>query len=403
MSKHRESGFENIFERRLFKMTESKIYADNFRCSFEDSDQFLDFLRERKEQSLWMTAPSRSLQFRSIEKDSTLGNLYMQIYQSNGRAEILTDTMENTSLLLSVNGNDYPVRSCAVKTILERARISGNALNKVSRSVFTQILNYCLDVATGDSLIKVADDKVSAVHGGDPADYAVLEMLPMFQRVKDFLDVEFPGNHFITANFDHSIATAIWSLDGQSGDLLDTYHQEIAAKGLSGKISVVPGLRFTTSDVGVSGANLYPILLTKNKDRIIPLGDPIKTEHTNGMDLDKFDAQLHLLYARFRETIEKHTKLLDIEIRYPYNTMLGILKKNKAPKKASFEAAEQFISGNGDQPCTAYELYLAMSEVIFMAQCDGASGVRIAQLEECIAKAVHARWSDYDHPGDFKW
>ena len=357
-------------------MTESKIYADNFKCSFGNSDQFLDFLKERKEKSLWMKAPSN--------------NLYMQLYQSNGSAEILVDTMENTSLLLSVNGADYPVRSCALKTILERARISGNALGKVSKSVLTQILNYCLDVAT-------------AVHGGDPSDYAVLEMLPMFQSVKDFLDDEFPGNSFLTANYDHSVVTAIWSLDGQTNDLLDTYYQELAANGLSGKVNVTPGLRVTTSDVGVSGANLYPILLNKHGDKIIPLGAPIKTEHSNGVNLDKFEAQLKLLYARFRETIEKHTKMMGIEIRYPKNTMLGVLKHIKAPKKASYEALDQFLALNGEQPCTAYELYLAMSEVIFLIQCEGASGVRIAQLEECIAKAVHVKWSEYDHPGDFKW
>lgn len=384
-------------------MTESKIYTDNYKCSFGDPNQFLDFLRERKENSLWMKAPSNSLQFKPLEKDTELGNLYMQLYQSNGSAEIMVDTMENTSLLLSVNGSDYPVRSCALKTILERARISGNALGKVSKSVLTQILNYCLDVATGDSLIKVADEKVSAVHGGDPSDYAVLEMLPMFQSVKDFLDDEFPGNDFLTANYDHSIVTAIWSLEGQANDLLDTYYQELAAHGLSGKVNVTPGLRVTTSDVGVSGANLYPILISKHGGKIIPLGAPIKTEHSNGVDMDRFKAQLQLLYARFRETIEKHTKMMEIDIRYPRNTMLGVLKHIRAPKKASYEALDQFLALNGEQPCTAYELYLAMSEVIFLIQCEGASGVRIAQMEECIAKAVHVKWSEYDCPGDFKW
>ena len=384
-------------------MTESKIYADNYRCSFLYSDQFLEFLKDRKENSLWMTAPSNSLQFRPLVKDSELGNLYMQLYQSNGRADILADTMENTSLLLSVNGQDYPVRSCALKTILERARISGNALGKVSKTVLTQILNYCLDVATGDSLIKVADEKVSAVHGGDPSDYAVLEMQAMFQTVKDFLDREFPGNTFLTANYDHSIVTAIWSLDGQASDLLDTYNRELAAHGLYGKVKVTPGLRFTTSDVGMSGANLFPILLNKKGDKIIPLGAPIKTEHSNGVNLDTFESQLNLLYARFRETLEKHTKLMGIEIRYPRNTMLGVLKGVKAPKKASYEALDQFLAINGEQPCSAYELYLAMSEVIFLAQCEGATGTRVAQIEERIARAVHVRWSDYDHPGDFKW
>ena len=80
-------------------MTESKIYADNFKCSFGNSDQFLDFLKERKERSLWMKAPSNSLQFKPLEKDTELGSLYMQLYQSNGSAEILVD---NTPCFFSI-------------------------------------------------------------------------------------------------------------------------------------------------------------------------------------------------------------------------------------------------------------------------------------------------------------
>ena len=162
-------------------MTESKVFTDNFSRSFTESGDFFQFLSDRKARSKWMTAPSRELQFEPVERGSTLGNLYMQIYDHNGAAEILEDTMENTSLLLKVDGKDYPVRSCALKTVLERARISGHALNKVSKSVFAEILNYCMGVASGDSLIKVADEKVSAVHGGDPKDYTVMEMLPLFK------------------------------------------------------------------------------------------------------------------------------------------------------------------------------------------------------------------------------
>ena len=242
-------------------MTDQKIYADNFRCTFDDPGDFIQFLKERKENSRWMTAPSRNLVFESLEKNTQMGELYLKLYDHDGRAEIIADTMENTSLLLKVNGETYPVRSCAIKSILERARISGHALNKVSKSIFTQILNYCMDVASGDSLIKVADDKVSAVHGGDPKDYAILEILPLVQCVRSILDRDFAGNHFLTANFDHSIVTAIWSLDGQANELMETYRQAVAEKGVTEAMSARPGLRFTTSDVGVSAANLYPILL----------------------------------------------------------------------------------------------------------------------------------------------
>ena len=384
-------------------MTEDKVYQDDFSCSFRDPERFLEFLKERKENSRWLVSPSRRLQFQSVTEDSSLGNLYMQIYQNNGKGEILADTMKNTSILMSVNGENYPVRSCALKTILERARISGYALSKVTSEVFTQILNYCMDVASGDSLVKIADEKVSAVHGGDPKDYAILEMVPLFQKVKDYLDSTFPGNTFLTANFDHSIVSAIWSLDGQTNELLDVYRREVAAKGLSGKATVRPGLRFTTSDVGISGANLFPILLMGNGSRIVPLGYPIKTNHKSGADMDFFEEQISLLYARFTEAIEKQIKLLAIEIRYPSTALLGVLKRIGAPKRASYEALDSFLAQNGNKPCTAYELYLAMSEVIFITQCEGASGGRIAQIEEIIARALHVNWSEYDRPGDFVW
>lgn len=385
-------------------MTDQKIYADNFRCTFDDPGDFIQFLKERKENSRWMTAPSRNLVFESLGKNTQMGELYLKLYDHDGRAEIIADTMENTSLLLKVNGETYPVRSCAIKSILERARISGHALNKVSKSIFTQILNYCMDVASGDSLIKVADDKVSAVHGGDPKDYAILEILPLVQCVRSILDRDFAGNHFLTANFDHSIVTAIWSLDGQANELMETYRQAVAEKGVTEAMSARPGLRFTTSDVGVSAANLYPILLLGGSNRIIPLGDPLKLDHKNGADLDAFASSMDQLYACFKESIERQQQLLNVEIRYPYTTMLGVLKRIGITKKMSYEVADLFAGQSGvSSGCNAYQLYLAMSDVIFLAQCEGASAYRIAQLEENIARALRINWHEYDRPGDFKW
>ena len=396
-------GFEKyLFERWNKQMMESKVFADNFSRSFSESGDFFQFLSARQARSKWMTAPSKELRFEPVERGSTLGNLYMQIYDHNGDADVLEDTMENTSLLLKVDGKDYPVRSCALKTVLERARISGHALNKVSKSVFAEILNYCMGVASGDSLIKIADEKVSAVHGGDPKDYTVMEMLPLFKATSDFLNREYPGNTFMTAHFDHSIATAIWRLDGQADKLLDTYHREIAAKGLQTE-KMVPALRFSTSDVGMSGANLYPIFLVGAESRIVPLGYSIRTEHKNGVDMQYFEEQLRLVYAQFEKALDKQVQLMNIEIRYPVTTLMRVLKRIKAPKKASYEAMDYFVAIHGDSPCTAYELFMQMSDVIFSAQCDGASGLRIAQLEEIVSRALNVNWHEYDHPGDFKW
>lgn len=116
-----------------------------------------------------------------------------------------------------------------------------------------------------------------------------------------------------------------------------------------------------------------------------------------------FEEQLGLVYAQFEKALDKQVQLMNIEIRYPVTTLMRVLKRIKAPKKASYEAMDYFMAMHGDSPCTAYELFMQMSDVIFSAQCDGASGLRIAQLEEIVSRALHVNWHEYDHPGDFKW
>ena len=73
--------------------------------------------------------------------------------------EILKDTEKNTQLALKVRGETYPVRDCAIKTILDRAGSSGAGLRKLEKSNYARVVNYCLKVAKGDALIKIADGK----------------------------------------------------------------------------------------------------------------------------------------------------------------------------------------------------------------------------------------------------
>lgn len=71
---------------------------------------------------------------------------------------------------------EHPVRDCAIRTILSRAGVNGDGLRKLDKATYAKVVNYCLRVAKGDALIKIADGKVSAVHGGDKHDYCILDM-----------------------------------------------------------------------------------------------------------------------------------------------------------------------------------------------------------------------------------
>ena len=113
------------------------------------------------------------------------------------------------------------------------------------------------------------------------------------------------------------------------------------------------------------------------------------------------------LYQRISDELKQYVPVSYthlVEIRYPYTTMLGVLKRIGITKKMSYEVADLFAGQSGvSSGCNAYQLYLAMSDVIFLAQCEGASAYRIAQLEENIARALRINWHEYDRPGDFKW
>ena len=94
-------------------------------------------------------------------------------------------------MVLKVNKDFYPVRDCAIHTILKRAGINGTGLKKLEKATYAKVVNYCLQVAKGDALIKVADGKVSAVHGGDDHDYCVLDMQTIFNMTSDYLKAHF--------------------------------------------------------------------------------------------------------------------------------------------------------------------------------------------------------------------
>lgn len=170
-------------------MNETRIYADAFETTFANPKEMLDFLAERAKAATWIRKPTRSLRLVPISQEAECaGDTSVSDWE-----DILRDTEKNTQLALKVRGETYPVRDCAIKTILDRAGISGAGLRKLEKSNYAKVVNYCLKVAKGDALIKIADGKVSAVHGGDSHDYSILDMRAIFETTIQYLDSNFRG------------------------------------------------------------------------------------------------------------------------------------------------------------------------------------------------------------------
>lgn len=368
------------------------IYKDTFTADFIKEPEFLDFLRQREKNGVWTKRQTKAIRFEALEDDNI---------PHGYDADIINDTLKGTKLLMTTDEDAIPVRGCAIKSILERARISGNALNKVEKPILAQILNYCMQVASGDALLRFSEGKVSAVHGGDDSDYAILEIPELFRRTVEYLQEHFPGCTFAGGFYDHSMVTAIWELSAND-ELTETYANALAAHGITFK-EIKPALRLTSSDVGVSGANLYPTLFAGKDSKTITLGSPLKLEHKNGASLERFDEQLAMVYSQYMLALNNLTALLDIEIDNPVNCMAGVCKRIGVTKKLALDAIELYTAQNGTGPNTAHAIYYAICSVIFALQCDGATGSRIAQMEENVARALSVRWRDYDVAGEMKW
>ena len=371
-----------------------RVFADEFYKGFFREGDFLAFIEEREENSDWEKVKSSELRFYPIADGHRASSMLEEKLREKGKECVFKDTMEHTRLILKVRDELYPIRSCAIKTILERARVSGNALNKVQKTELAQILNYCMKVAGGDALLRFCEDKISAVHGGDASDYAVLKTPELFRRTVEYLQDNFSGYTFAGASYDHSIVTAVWSLDNEEA-LLKEYKESLQTHGLPCD-EIQLGLRLTTSDTGQSGANLYPMIFFGSELRNIPLGSPLKLHHKNKADLARFDEQLNLLYAQYSKALGNMQSMMDVYVLHPINAMLGVMKRIGIPKKYATLIAEDYRLKRGDTACSAYEAYLQISEVIYLMQCDGAEGSKIVMMEENIARAVHLRWKDYD-------
>lgn len=345
-------------------MNETRVFKDNYRGVFCEQDDFLKCLKRIGENSSWERRKSKHLRLVAITEGSQIEKELREQYADEGMdEEIITDTIINTGLLLKVRNQYYPVRACAIKTILDRAGIKGPGLKKVEKSVYARIINDCLKVAKGEALLRISEGKVSAVLGGDCCDYAVIDMEQIFLHSVEYLHDNFKGCKYLGGFYEHDMASALWELTGED-KLLEAYKEELILHGKSVD-EMKPMVRITTSDTGAGGANIFPMIVSGKENTTINLGEPLRLGHRNGTKLSEFDDQLKLLYGKYQLATGNLIKLLKIDIANPVNCMKGVMDKLGISRKYAAEAVDLFIAQYGEDPCTAHDIYYGISEILY--------------------------------------
>lgn len=367
---------------------------DGFYTTFGSYPMMRDYHEKQSKDSQWVRCKVNELQIEPLDANSPLYSCSLPMAPGVTR-DAVDDTAENLGLAMDIDGAVYPIRTTAYKSLLDRAKIGGTVLPKLSRKVLSDVLNECLKLYPSDALILIRDEKVSAVHSGDAVDYSVLPIDELLLTLQNTLDARFPGNEFKCGYSDHSLTSASWTMPNQKDDLVGNYakHLDSIGKSYLAK-NLVPGIRFMTSDTGVASAKVSALLMGGQYP--IHIGSCIAVDHRHQSKVEDFTKALDQLFAQFGDSIAKLQKLTEITLTYPVNAMTRICKKLSMPKKAALGAIQMFEMSYGGGPATAHDVFMAMQEIMFLLKTENAPESKLLFIEENLARTLTFDWEQYD-------
>ncbi len=375
---------------------------DAFECVYNSFEELLDSAEDNDKASVWERLLVNEIKVTPLPNTPLLAELVKSEFNipTNTDIDTIRDTMENTQLLFALNGENQLVRNCAVRGLLSRARIFGTALNKVEKEEFCSIINTCCGVFSDKALVLIRHGKITAIHSGDEKDYSILPISRMIRKMTEYFDIKYPGYVFIEGAESHELTFARFDLPDQTDVLLKQYFDAIKAHGDWPNSDMVPSVLFTSSDTGISGANLSACIGNKRfPGRSIRIGTALKLEHRSQATVEDFEENLNLLFAKYIEQTKIFQSMMDVTIIYPRATMERIAKKVGLPAQYTAQAIANYLDVYGDSAAAnAHDLYIALYEAIFLARADGVSGIKLAQMEESASRAILLDWTSYDYP-----
>ena len=274
-------------------------------------------------------------------------------FQTDVLEALEKDTLSHSRLVLILPERICYIGNSAIKSLKGRARIDGKALADVDKKTLAEILNKCLKVARGRALIRFCEGKIRAVLSGDEKDYAIISMPDMYMVTSAYIHGDYEKATFLNGYADHYSVTASWQLEDTK--LTDVYKELMQNYGRKTDKDIKAVVRITTSDVGVSGANIFYSL--QEPTRNVILGNALKVTHKNCKGMEDFTENIESIFDYYREVLKGVMRLCDIWIEHPANAMAGIMKQAGFGKKLLAETVEQFKATTGNEPCSAYEIY----------------------------------------------
>lgn len=114
---------------------------DNYSTVFSSFGEMQTYHQRLSKESQWRRCRVRDLTIEPLDSKSPLAEDLLAFAPGTSQ-EAVRDTVRGLGLAMRVEGNLYPMRDTAYKSLLDRAKLRGSVLPKLSRPKLARTLTF---------------------------------------------------------------------------------------------------------------------------------------------------------------------------------------------------------------------------------------------------------------------
>ena len=383
-----------------------KILKENSAIAVADEKEAMELFEKVDKDTIWHSCYTYELEAKSIEDTPLFMEQIREEMKMDGEVsdESIQENMQSLNLGLKVpfaNGYvGYPLGDTAFGTLIQRAGYANspalvaladkNQQKRMPSSLKAEVLNHGLNCYTGTCLVMIRDEKVRAVLSDNYSPMAFSNMVPI---LKSGLQAQFREVYFARATVDHTLSSATFVIKDQEAN---SKFRAIFASNSSD--TIYTSCKLVSSDVGASGANLYPCIVVGGRELMI--GSCLSLTHKDGHTIANFAENVQKVFSLFKDASEKLEQMENTPVANPAGCLMRLAKQAGLSKKLSIEAGQELEGMYGDTT-TQVDVYWYLQDVFAKMEPDIPSESRKIMLQENIARICFGDMESYDLP--FNW
>lgn len=383
-----------------------KNLKENAALAIADEKEAMDLFEKVDKETIWHSCYTYELEAKSIEDTPLFMGQIREDMRMDAEVsdESIEENMQSLNLGLKVpfaNGYvGYPLGDTAFGTLIQRAGYSNSPAlvslqdktqqKKMASSLKAEVLNYGLNCYTGTCLVMIRDEKVRAVLSDNYSPLAFSNLVPI---LKSGLQAQFREVFFAGATVDHVMSSASFVIKDQEAN---KKFREIFASNSAE--TIYTSCKLVSSDVGASGANLYPCIVIGGREFMV--GSCLSLTHKDGHSIADFAENVQKVFSLFKDATAKLEEMENTPVANPAGCLMRLAKQAGLSKKLSIEAGQELEGMYGDT-ATQVDVFWYLQDVFSKMEPDIPNESRKIMLQENIARTCFGDMSAYDLP--FNW